>query len=243
MPVVIKVYCEAEAHSGIRSAVEYATQRFFALHDKTFVFQTLEVAAQMLVHSKLASPDDQEWVAKHVYLLLATLSNTSSTSAEDAAGVYNMNKPQEREALLAMVNEKPEVLLGPLARSNTLADINEPTTNLSTVLDRFQGGKFPLDDLVRLILTIVAHNTTIQRSEQFLAVLRLLCPHLYNGSMSARLVLQQGIEALSSVIFKSVNRTRGPDPNAARPSQQTHKRPLPSSLDPNHRGVRSTGKK
>ena len=74
MPAVIKVYCEAETQPGVRSAIRYAVHRFFALHDKAFVFQTLEAASFMIRHPSLSEKGVEEWFSSNFFSLLAALS-------------------------------------------------------------------------------------------------------------------------------------------------------------------------
>src|SRR5258708_6608294 len=43
MPAILKVYCEWWGHNGIRAAIEYTVQRFYVVHENTFIFQSLDV--------------------------------------------------------------------------------------------------------------------------------------------------------------------------------------------------------
>ncbi|KAJ4494810.1 hypothetical protein C8J55DRAFT_416078, partial [Lentinula edodes] len=49
---------------------------------------------------------------------------------------------------------------------------------------------------IRLFLTVVAHDLSIARAEQFLKLFRYLVPLLYETSVSARTVLKDGLVAL-----------------------------------------------
>ncbi|KDQ15355.1 hypothetical protein BOTBODRAFT_131132 [Botryobasidium botryosum FD-172 SS1] len=232
MPAVIKVYCEAETQPGIRSAIKYAVHRFFALHDKAFVFQTLDVASYMIRHPALPG-SDAETLSSNLFSLLAALAMPLPNNEPDPAAIHGLNKGQEREALITMVNERPEILLGSI--STVTQGKSESPTNLSTVVERWKGDTFPLDDLVRLFLTIIAHNPTIQRAEYFLGLLRNLTPFIYHGSMTARAVLQSGVDALGGAIFsKSSNRSRS-EQTPLRPQDGVlQDSPLLPSLDTDH---------
>lgn len=98
MPVLFKVYAESEAHRGIRDAIEYAVNRFYAYHEETFVFQSLDAIARVLVFPDI----DQAWIVKNVYTLFASLGRNSSPSDPDMAGIHNANKHEEREALVRL---------------------------------------------------------------------------------------------------------------------------------------------
>src|ERR1700729_1232547 len=85
MPVLVKVYAESELHPGIKLAIEYAVNRFYALHQEAFIFQSLDIIAHVV-----AVPDIQgDWVAKSVYSLFNTLRKGISPTTPDAAGIRN----------------------------------------------------------------------------------------------------------------------------------------------------------
>src|ERR1700722_92476 len=108
MPAVFKVYAEAEEHAGIRLAIEYVANRFYALHREAFVFQTLDMISRVVV----APGIDGDWTAKSIYFFFASLQRRISSITPDAAGIHNANKPQEREALIARtVEERPQAFL------------------------------------------------------------------------------------------------------------------------------------
>ena len=47
MPSLIKLYVESPSHPGIRTAIEYATSRFYALHRESFLFQSIDTIDQI----------------------------------------------------------------------------------------------------------------------------------------------------------------------------------------------------
>ncbi|KAG8883201.1 hypothetical protein FRB97_007023 [Tulasnella sp. 331] len=197
MPALLKVYTEAGAQPPIKRAIEYAAYRFYALHKEAFVFQALEAASQM-IHQPQMSEADQLWVAVNIYELIATLSRTASLHDPDVAGIHGSNKLQEQEAIITMVNEKPELIL-PRTTSRTQDDFLHLTAIGN---DLGEGSRFPLDDFVRLFLTIIAHNPFTLRAQHFLKLLRLLASDFYNASSSARNVLREGMMALGHAIFE-----------------------------------------
>ncbi|KAI0947727.1 hypothetical protein AcW1_009415 [Taiwanofungus camphoratus] len=210
MPAVIKVYAEAESHQGIRSAIEYAVNRFYALHQESFVFQSFDVVSHMFV-----SPDvDSAWLAGNVFALFSTLKNGAPPSGPDVAGIYDLNKVQEQENLMVIVAEEvPQTFLASLRKNR--ADRNQVTLELP---EHYEWKRLKLDNLVRLFLTVIAHNPGVQRAERFLRFLRLLAPQLYHASSSARDVLREGIDALGSILL-----SRGA--GKAKPSDNAQVRP------------------
>ncbi|KAG8996876.1 hypothetical protein FRB90_012614, partial [Tulasnella sp. 427] len=201
MPVLLKVYAESEGDSAIRRAIEYSMRRFYSLHKEICAFQTLEAASHMIYQGEMQE-EDQEWFAENVFELVACLSRTTIATEQDLAGIHGMNQTQEQEALITLVNEKPELLLPNLTRTSTQTSVVHPDlANLAPMEIFEEGTRFALDDFVRLFLTIIPHNPLIIRAQYFLKLLRLLTPSLYNASSSARNVLREGIHAFGPAVF------------------------------------------
>jgi hypothetical protein len=210
MPMVIKVYSESEKHNGIRLAIEYAVNRFYALHREAFVFQTLDIVAHVMM-----VPDiDGDWIAKNVYMLFSVLGKSISPSTPDAAGIHDANKMQEREALImTTADEKPQTFLAslrPLESGNDYLAVDVP--------EEYESERFGIDNFVRLFLTVIAHDPTILRAEQFLRFLRCLSPYLYHASTSARAILREGIDALGIVLTRAISKAKNPDASMLKPA-------------------------
>ena len=213
MPAVMKVYVESAHHSGIRAAIEYATSRFYALHQESFVFQTLDAVANVVA---LPNADDV-WIAQGVYSLLCTLSPSRgepAASSSDMAGIHGANKAQEKEALMITVaDEIPQTFIQSLTRNNS----QERAPVTVTVPDEYESRKLGMDNLVRLFLTVIAHNPMIQRAEHFLRLLKLLAPHLYHSSGGT--VLREGIVALGNILLvKTASKGKVPESAQIQPT-------------------------
>ena len=217
VPTLLRVYCQAEKHDGIRHAIEYAVHRIYSLHDENFLFQLLDVASHMIVHPLLSSLDDQEWFALNVFQLLSSFSMANRGDEPDAAGIHYVNRRYEMDAIRLMTDAKPEVLLRPL---NGEGGEHE---SLSSLLDKFEGKHFPPEDVVRLFVTVIAHDSAILRAQQFLTLLRCLAPHLHDASMTARQLLRDGIDALGSALFSKAGVQRARVPEAAQIKISTEK--------------------
>ncbi|KAH9933787.1 uncharacterized protein B0H18DRAFT_981998 [Fomitopsis serialis] len=208
MPAIIKTYCEAEYHPGIRAAIEYAVNRFYALHQESFVFQSFDVVSRMFM-----SPDmDQPWLAKQVFALFSTLKNGTAPLAPDVAGIYDLTKLQEQEnRMVAVAEEVPQTFLASLRKGGS------GKRQVTLVLpEDYEWKRLGLDNLVRLFLTVIAHNPAIQRAERFMRSLRLLAPYLYNASTSSRTVLRDGIDALGAILV-SRNAAKAKMPDTMQP--------------------------
>ncbi|KAF9467893.1 hypothetical protein BDZ94DRAFT_914598 [Collybia nuda] len=204
MPAVIKIYTEAEYHVGIKLAIEYAVNRFYALHHEAFVFQTLDIMA----HIAILPNAEADWLGKGIYNLFFALRRGVLPTSPDAAGIHDSNKVEEREALIvSTVEEKPQAFLSLLRRG-------EPQTKGRITIDlpdEYESNRLAIDDLVRLFLTVIAHDPSIVRAEQFLRLLRLLAPYLYQASASARTVLQEGIDALGVILMRASSKPKSGD--------------------------------
>ncbi|KAJ6582913.1 hypothetical protein DFH09DRAFT_278368 [Mycena vulgaris] len=204
IPVLIKVYTESELHNGIRLAIEYAFNRFYALHREAFVFQCVDSMAAIMSLADI--PGD--WIAKNVHTLFSTLTRAIPPSTPDAAAIAGANKLQEREALMfSTADEKPQTFLASLKKGGTQDKIKV----IVDLPEEYETKRLGLDNLVRLFLTVIAHDPAIMRAQQFLRFFRYLAPSLYHASSSARTVLKEGIDALGVILMRPSAKSKGPD--------------------------------
>ncbi|TFK38037.1 hypothetical protein BDQ12DRAFT_735948 [Crucibulum laeve] len=204
MPAIMKVYTERYFHTGIKLAIEYAINRFYALHREAFLFQSLDAIARLFMLPNI----EADWCAKAVYNLFFSLNNGITPSTPDAAGIHNINKLQEREALIVSTAEDtPQTFLAAMRRTDS-----QTGAPLSIELpEEYESRRLRMADFVRLFLTVIAHDPTIIRAEHFLRLFRFLTPYLYNASASARPVLQDGIGALCTVLAKASTKSKATD--------------------------------
>lgn len=227
MPALFKVYAEAESNEGVRRAIEYSINRFYAVHQEAFVFQVLN----MLSHVVMLPEVDGPWIAKQIFLLISTLKDDTPVYAADAAGIHGSNKIQEREALMIRTaEEKPQAILTLLRRNSGTQgeDVG------FAVPDQYDGGHLSLDNFIRLLLTVIGHDPTIRRAEQFLRLLRLMAPHFYDASSVARGVLQEGVNALSIMfISRGTGKTKATENSQTRveESSQSFSQAADASID------------
>ncbi|KAJ3556564.1 hypothetical protein NM688_g1961 [Phlebia brevispora] len=229
MPAVIKVYVEAEHHPNIRHAIEYAISRFYALHQDAFIFQTFDVMAQVLTFAHA----DGSWIASGVFTLFTTLTAPASL-APDAAGIHDLNKPQEQEALMVTIAEEvPQTLIAALKKPGTTQDRNAIDVPIP---EQYEGRRLRLDNIVRLFLTVIAHDSGTQRAEQFLKFLRLLAPHLYGASRVVQNVLRDGIDALGSILLvKSSSKSKSSEGPQTRPTEEAKYQAYAEEKEPEQR--------
>ncbi|KAF8830399.1 hypothetical protein HHX47_DHR2000635 [Lentinula edodes] len=174
MPVLFKVYAESEAHHGIRCAIEYAVNRFYAYHEETFVFQSLDAIAHVL-----ALPDiDRTWIVRNIYTLFATLRRNTSSNEPDMAGIHHANKDEEREALMVLTaEEKPQAFFASLRNTGGQSQSQSIKSPIAVELPvEYESKRLEMSNFIRLFLTVIAHDLSIARAEQFLKLFRYLVP-------------------------------------------------------------------
>ncbi|KAG6885183.1 hypothetical protein C0993_005090 [Termitomyces sp. T159_Od127] len=197
MPALLKLYTEAQDHPGIKLAIEYGVNRFYALHHESFVFQTLDIFAHVTALPHI----DVEPLGKSIYNLFFALRKGVLPLAPDAAGIHQANRVQEREALIMnTAEEKPQTFLNLLRRNQAVGENQYLALDLP---EEYETSRLGMDDFVRLFLTVIAHDSSIIRAEQFLRLLRNLTPYLYHASSNARAILRDGIDALATLLMKT----------------------------------------
>lgn len=214
MPVLVKVYTESHSHTGIRLAIEYAINRFYALHRESFLFQSLDAVASIFVLNTI----DEDWCAKGVHDIFYSLQQGVSPSTPDAAGIHNANKLQEREALImSTAEDKPQNFLNSMRRGDS------QTGNSNVIIDipeEYESKKLGMDDFVRLFLTVIAHDPALVRAEHFLHLFRFLAPYLYKSSQVTRPVIRDSITPLSLILAKNFTRHKGSEGSINRPNEE-----------------------
>ncbi|KAG2069190.1 hypothetical protein BDR04DRAFT_721913 [Suillus decipiens] len=201
---IMKVYTEQEHHQGIQQAIEYAISRFYAVHPQAFVFQTLDV----VVHALLEPSCNSSWLVKGVFRMLSSLNRNNSVAGPDVSGIRNTNRLQEKEALMVTTaDEKPQTFMAAIRRVGS-QDSQQLIINLP---EEYEARSLDMANLVRLLLTVIGHDPSIIRAQNFLTLLRLLAPALYNASRSARSVLRDGIDAVGTIILRAAARTKLPE--------------------------------
>lgn len=201
---VMKVYTEQEHHQGIRQAIEYAISRFYAVHPQAFVFQTLDV----VVHALLEPTCNSSWLVKSVFRMLSSLNRDNPMAGPDASGIRNMNRLQEKEALMVTTaDENPQTFMAAIRRVGS----QDSQQLIISLPEEYETKTLDMDNLVRLLLTVIGHDPSIARAQNFLSLLRLLTPALYNASRSARNVLRDGIDAVGTIILRAVAKAKLPE--------------------------------
>jgi hypothetical protein len=196
MPAIWKAYSEAQGGSkAIKGAIEYAINRFYALHTEVFIFQSIDVAAALISQPDM---DSRPKFATTVVQLFSSL-GASFRGEVNSGGLQNVTRLYEREAILTTLNDSPELLMNSLESGETI----------SSMVHQFDSKPFPLENLAKLFLTVIADDPYILRAERFLILFRHSTSSLYSISMTARTFVRDGIDALSQTIFAKHGGPRG----------------------------------
>ncbi|KAI6043993.1 hypothetical protein EDC04DRAFT_2562108 [Pisolithus marmoratus] len=210
MLAIVKLYAEQEGNEGIRKTIEYAANRFYALHQETFLFQTLDVVA----HAVMTKECDDFWTTSQVHQLLSSL-RYDTVASLDYSGIRDSTKLQEKEALMVVTaEEKPQAFINSIRRGS--AKEKKLITDLPE-----EYASIPLlpENIIRLLLTVIAHDPSVQRAQRFLRLLRLSVRTMYNASKPARNVLRDGIDAVGTIVTRVHPKSRNPEPA---PSANNH---------------------
>ncbi|KAI8972849.1 hypothetical protein BD414DRAFT_559591 [Trametes punicea] len=207
MPAVVKVYCDAQSHPTIRAIIEFAVNRFFALHQESFIFQTCDIMSNVVALPGADGPT----LCHNLFTLFSTLKTNPPLANAEVAALSALTRIEEQEAIMVTIAERvPQAFLASVQRGT------QGKSQLTVdVPDEFDSKRLGLDDLVRLFLTVIAHNPTIIRAQQFLRLLLFLTPYLYHASASTRSVLRDGISALGGILLnKGGSKAKGSESNS-----------------------------
>ncbi|KAI6019882.1 hypothetical protein F5J12DRAFT_911393 [Pisolithus orientalis] len=210
MLAIFKLYAEQEGNEGIRTSIEYAANRFYALHQETFLFQMLDVVA----HAVMTKECDDFWTTAHVHQLLSSLRYDTATSL-DYSGIRDSTKLQEKEALMVVTaEENPQVFINSTRRPSA----NEKKL-LTDLPEEYASVPLPPENVIRLLLTVIAHDPSAHRAQRFLRLLRLSVQTMYNVSKPARNILRDGIDAIGNIVTRVHPKSRNPE---STPSSNNH---------------------
>lgn len=201
LPPLLRIYASSYESEDVRAAIEYAVHRFYALHEKAFVFQGLDVLSQMMAQPAALGLAAKDRFAESSFSLFASLDIQSRYSERDGAGLQAAAKYLEKEALLSLLSDPADLLAASGLSNLTPVEAEFTVPALAGSLEKWHTQRFPLDDLIRLFLTIIAHSPGEKRAENFLKLMRMWVKHFYDAPQS-RTVLQAGIEALGNVVFR-----------------------------------------
>ncbi|KAF8518419.1 hypothetical protein BU17DRAFT_48729 [Hysterangium stoloniferum] len=209
MPSLLKVYAEAEGRTSICQAIQYASSRFYAIHEEGYVFQSLDLASKILVRIKKS--EDKDWFAQKIWLLFSALKSPIHSSTPDAAGIRGCNRAEECEALIATT------VMDDMSLSAVQESPQGEQLKKILAIGEYESKVLQLDDFVKLFLTVIAHDTTIIRAQNFLSLFRRMVPNFYRELKSD--VLREGIGAIGPALFPKTSRQKGPESAPGRPVQ------------------------
>lgn len=189
------VYERAFTHYSIRDCIEYAARGFLSIHMDTFVYQLSACVVPLVVHSSNPAATGDKF-----FDLLSCLGRRNNPGCGIVSGIKGLNDSQERDALIAMVNDRPEV---DLADIRTAADERYARKLNALAVDKYEASTFSSEDVVRLFTTVIAADPTSRRAQDFMDCLSVITPHLVRSSSSCRDLLHDAVDALADIYGKS----------------------------------------
>lgn len=188
MGPVYNVY--VKGHDGIKDAVEYACRSFYRIHQDVFVYQLCLALA------------DNPFDSKAAYDLLACLSLGDVPESGVPSGIRGLNDKQEIEALVQMLSGGAEVSLSELG-TRAAARQEQRAANLS-----LEPVIFPTDNIIRLLVTVIAVNAASRRGIKLMDLFAVLAPHIRAASDSrGQSLLAEAVD----VIGRFIQRMRASD--------------------------------
>jgi len=175
------LYKAGYSNVAIKDAVEYAARSLYRIHQDSFVYQACVVIAEA------------DFDPKVTYDLLASLSSRNTVLSGMASGLRGLNDKEEIESLVQLLSG-PELTF---AEIGTEAAERQASKMGEINLD---GTPFPKENIIRLLVTVIAANPATKRASNFLRLFTGIIPHVEDPA-SLELV-RESIEALGAVISK-----------------------------------------
>jgi hypothetical protein len=220
MPSIFKVYAEclsdadAQVSSDaydevnvVKQAIEWTVGRLYGLHSETFLFQSLDVLSRMaqLPHYP------KGWATDRIFRLFLSLEKGPS---HDATGIASAIREWEQQKNAQSADGAAPVLamLRHANASVASTQSGRRPSDFAAMLLEDEGSwtwnRLKLDDLVRLFLTVIAHDPSRVRAQYFLHLLVLFTESL---CATKTRILAESIDALSVVLLKAANKAKVPE--------------------------------
>ncbi|CAG8439047.1 1095_t:CDS:10 [Acaulospora morrowiae] len=194
IPVLFKIFCESESVRPIRQAIIFAWCKFFHAHGESFIFQALGCLTPLILKGSSKSPKVCEWMCTSLYELFRALN--FPVNFEDSLGI--LDAAEELDISDPFLFDAPSIINNTINNTFGLKGNVKLKTSFLGAQDKI----FPLEDLVKLFLTIIAYDPGSLRAEQFVQILRYLIPHLLQESSTVRGLVDEGMVALTEVFLK-----------------------------------------
>lgn len=179
MAAVFRTY--AYGNAAVRDCIEYAARSFYRIHQDTFVYQTFITISEV--------GDDHA----AAFSLLASLSRGNMSSSGVSSGIRSSNDKEELDALVQMISG-PDIAIsdiGTAAAERQALKVSKVSLDDKT---------FPLEDIIRLFVTMIASEPANYRAAKLLRLFAGILPFL--DDPTSKQLLQEGVEALGVVMMK-----------------------------------------
>lgn len=180
MRIVYETY--VSAHATIRDCIEYTCRGIYRIHRDVFVYQLCLALAED-THDPKAAFD-----------LLASLSVANGPNSGAASGVRGLNERFEVDALVQMFSRSAEVTFSEIGATAEERRVQKAASlNLGPVT-------FPRENIIRLLVTVIAVNAASPRAIRLLRLFARLTPYMTDPKSKA--LLGDGIDAIGRFIHR-----------------------------------------
>ncbi|KAI9323892.1 hypothetical protein BX666DRAFT_1891447 [Dichotomocladium elegans] len=204
LPALFRVFCEVERYPHIRSAIIFAWCRFYAVHEEAFVFQMLGALVPVILNGYEKSLSLGAWMTDNLFNLMQAMHNPPKLGA--TSDVLGLQLQVELDDHDRSIQERIDAASNPMAMPLS-ATILKPLSKNATApiiplaVTDYDGRPFPMQNFVKLFLTIIAYDPGSLRAEQFVRMFRHLLPRFCKlGNLGA--LISDGVSALIEVFLK-----------------------------------------
>ncbi|KAI8384554.1 uncharacterized protein BYT42DRAFT_492529 [Radiomyces spectabilis] len=204
LPALFKVFCEMDRYPHVRSAITFAWCRFYAVHEEAFVFQMLGVLVPLILKGYSKSVRLGAWMTDNLFALMQAMNNPPPLGS--TSDVLGLQLQVELDDLERNIHEQIDIVSNPLAVPLSTSLLKPLKRSMAVPMvapeiNHYKNIPFPLQNFVKLFLTIIAYDPGSLRAEQFVKMFRHMLPRFFKlGGLKD--LMTEGIVALIDVFVK-----------------------------------------
>lgn len=198
LPVLFKVFCELDHFPETRSAIRFAWHRFYAVHEESFVFQMLGTLVPIILNAFNQSEELGIWMIDNLFDLMEGMDGPQNNDMHDILGIKLQVEIDDHERIiLERIDAVSNTMAIPLSTNlfKTFTKSVRAPIQQHIAINNYTNRSYPIDNFVKLFITVIAYDPGSIRSEQFVKLFRYLLPRFYKIA-SLRPLIEEGINAL-----------------------------------------------
>ncbi|KAI8888495.1 hypothetical protein K501DRAFT_303334 [Backusella circina FSU 941] len=204
LPVLFKIFCELDHLPEIRSAIQFAWCRFYAVHEESFVFQMLGTLVPILLNALNQSEELGIWMIDNLFELMECMDAPQTNDIHDILGIKLQVEIDDHErSILERIDAASNTMAIPLSTNlfQTFAKSFRAPIKQHIAINNYSNRPYPIENFVKLFITIIAYDPGSIRAEQFVKLFRYLLPRFYRTAPLKPLI-EEGISALIDVFSR-----------------------------------------